>query len=416
MQRQMLIVKLDGDLYGIDVRLIQEVIKATQWREIPDAPNFIAGMISLRNSIIPLIKIKRFLDVPMFDLYCNKKVIILNFGEDVRIGVMVDDVVGIHYYDEKEIRPVETFSRSSILEYIVGMVPKDKDKVAILDIFSMFFNNRGDFIYKNYLKQGSKEPLKIAKKDFNFLKSQMEKTPFPFNHFTQQEITQFIVKTAALQGISIEELVKHPKTFQLPHFDLEQKRQLFFENKPDFYAISEIFESLIKKKDHIKVWVLGNPTGEDAYSLSMLFHAFDFREQTIEIIHSHHNYDALKKAQEGVFPAKHLEAIPSELWPLFFVKEGEDMALNPEIKKNIIFDFYQPNQRYQPKDIDLIYAPNYLSAYSKEKEKVLKNMYRSLINKGILMLGLFENIEGFANTLKKYYIKNRLVFIKGVSE
>lgn len=417
MQRQMLIVKLDGDLYGIDVRLIQEVIKATQWRELPDAPNFIAGIISLRDHIIPLIKIKRLLDVPMFDLYRNKKIIILNFGEGVKIGVMVDDVVGIHYYDDKEIRSVDTISRSSVLDYIIGMVSKDGQKVAILDVFAMFFTHKGDFLYKHYFRKGEKASEKISKRDFYLLKTRVEKTRFPFNAFTQGGIVSFISKVASLKGLPIEVLLKDSEVFKSAHFDLEQKRHAFFENKADLYVISEIFESLLKKKDHLKIWVLGNPTGEDAYSLSMLFHSFELHGKRLSLIHSHHDFEALKKSRKGVYHKKTLDFIPFELWEKYFEKKDENyLSVRPEISDSIIFDFYKPNLKYQPSGVDLIYAPNYLSSYASQTDQVLRNIYRALSEKGILMLGLFENIEGFANTLKKYYIKNRLVFIKGAPE
>jgi len=108
MTRQILTILLDNDIFGIDVRVIQEVIKAFDVRRIPDAPNFIEGIINLRGEIIPLIKIKRLLETDFFDLYKNKKVIILNFGEGNKIGLVVDKVLRIISYENTEIKPLET--------------------------------------------------------------------------------------------------------------------------------------------------------------------------------------------------------------------------------------------------------------------------------------------------------------------
>ena len=163
MQRHMLIISLDGDYYGIDVRLIQEVIKAPVLRELPDAPNFIEGIISLRDAIIPMIKIKRLLDIPTFDLFPNKKVVIIHFGENVRIGVMVDNIIGIQNYEDSEIRPIDTISSSNIIKYILGVIKKDDKMVGILDIFSMFFSNKGDFLYKHFFNKGQVVVDKISR-------------------------------------------------------------------------------------------------------------------------------------------------------------------------------------------------------------------------------------------------------------
>lgn len=415
MQRQMLIIKLDGDHYGVDVRLIQEVIKNYSLRPLPDAPNFVEGIVSLRDSIIPLIKIKRLLNTPLFDLYKHKKVIILNFGEGVKIGIMVDEVVGIHYYDDSDIRPMDTVSRSNVIDYVMGIVHLEDKKVAILDVFSMFFTNKGDFLYTQYFKKGaaSNSSLSVSKKDYYMLKERMDKIDFPFNDFTQKGIIKFISRVAAVREEPIEKVLKNHKLFESSHFSLEQKRNIFFENQGDMYMINDIFDSLVKKKKKIRVWVIGNGRGEDAYSLSTLFHAFEDSFREIEIINSDDNLDALQEGQKLKLNKRALGNLPLELWDSYFeTSDKKTYAPNKKVKSSLIFDFYKPNPQFNPSDIDLIYAPNVLARYSDQMEMLIKTFYRSLNSGGILALGLFENIEGLVKNLKKYYIKNRLVFIK----
>lgn len=412
MQRQMLIIKLDGDHFGIDVRLIQEVIKHYNLRPLPDAPNFIEGITSLRDSIVPLIKIKRLLNSPLFDLYKQKKVIILNFGEGVKIGVLVDDVVGIHYYDDKEIRSVDTISRSNVLEYVIGVVQRNDIKVAILDVFAMFFTNKGDFLYTQYFKKGVSAEHRISKKEYYKLKEKIEKIDFPFNEVTQSGIVKHVSKIASLRGKPIESILHDRSIFERSHFLLEQKRRILFENQPDMYMINDALETFIKTKKRIKVWMLGNGHGEDAYSLAILFLSYENAYKEVTIINSDENLDMLTEGQRGRFTKEAFVNIPGELWPNYFDKEGDEYKIKSFIKKNIVFDFYKPNPKHQPFDVDIIYAPNYFARYSENTNEVLRSFCRALNPGGILALGLFENIEGFAKNLKKYYIKNRLVFIK----
>jgi len=50
---------LAGEEYGIDVRLVQEIIRVTDITQIPRGAEFIKGVINLRGRIIPVVDLKR---------------------------------------------------------------------------------------------------------------------------------------------------------------------------------------------------------------------------------------------------------------------------------------------------------------------------------------------------------------------
>src|SRR6185503_21248116 len=50
---------LSGEEYGVDVRLVQEIIRVTAITPVPRAPEFIKGVINLRGRIIPVVDVKR---------------------------------------------------------------------------------------------------------------------------------------------------------------------------------------------------------------------------------------------------------------------------------------------------------------------------------------------------------------------
>ena len=45
--------------YGVDVRLVQEIIRVADITQVPRAPEFIRGVINLRGRIIPVVDLKR---------------------------------------------------------------------------------------------------------------------------------------------------------------------------------------------------------------------------------------------------------------------------------------------------------------------------------------------------------------------
>jgi chemotaxis methyl-accepting protein methylase len=240
----------------------------------------------------------------------------------------------------------------------------------------------------------------------------VEENNFPFTEFTQQGIIKYINRIASLRGESVERVLKDRSIFQNSHFSLTQDRIFLFENKADMFMINDLFETQLKDKKEIKIWVLGNAGGYDAYSISLLYEAFDFNLKTLEIINSDDNLKGLIRGREAKLPKSALAYIPVTLWPVYFKQEKETFTLSKDVRDNVIFDFYKPNPRFQPSGVDLIYAPNYLARNKEQRNLLLRNFYRALNPGGILALGLFENIEGLVKNLKKYYIKNRLVFIK----
>ena len=50
---------LAGEEYGVDVRLVQEIIRVSEITQVPRAPEFIKGVINLRGRIIPVVDLKR---------------------------------------------------------------------------------------------------------------------------------------------------------------------------------------------------------------------------------------------------------------------------------------------------------------------------------------------------------------------
>ncbi|HOJ50088.1 MAG TPA: chemotaxis protein CheW [Spirochaetota bacterium] len=413
MRRQALTILLDNDIFGIDVRVIQEVIKINEVRKIPDAPNFIEGLINLRGEIIPLIKIKRLLETDFFDLYKDKKVLVLNFGEGNKIGIVVDKVLRIVSYDDSEIKPLDTISISKMVDYIIGTIEKENQKISIIDIMPIFYSSNGTFLYKRFFVKNDLDVF-VPKSLYYKIKEKLEKINFPFNELTKEGVIKYISKIANIRSMSIQDVIKDDSIFSSSHFSFKSERKCFFENKPDMYLIDEIFESLLseKKNKTIKVWILGNPSGEDARSISIIFNSFKTMNCGIKIINSYSDYDALKYGINKKYPVSYLNNIPSNLWNEYFISNNGDFTLKKEIESVISFDFFKSNPKFNPVDIDIIYAPNFILKNFDKISILMNNFYKALNKNGKLITGLFENIEFFEKRLKKYYIKNRVVFVK----
>jgi purine-binding chemotaxis protein CheW len=80
---------LAGEEYGIDVRLVQEIIRITEITQIPRAPEFIKGVINLRGRIIPVVDLKRKLSLGEVERTRQARIVVVKV-RDRLTGLLVD--------------------------------------------------------------------------------------------------------------------------------------------------------------------------------------------------------------------------------------------------------------------------------------------------------------------------------------
>jgi len=81
---------LSGEEYGIDVRLVQEIIRVSEITQVPRAPAFIKGVINLRGRIIPVIDLKQKLGLGEVSEAARQSRIVVVKVRDRLVGLLVD--------------------------------------------------------------------------------------------------------------------------------------------------------------------------------------------------------------------------------------------------------------------------------------------------------------------------------------
>jgi purine-binding chemotaxis protein CheW len=75
--------------YGVDVRLVQEIIRVSEITPVPRAPEFIKGVINLRGRIIPVVDLKRKLNLGEVEPSRQSRIVVVKL-KDRLIGLLVD--------------------------------------------------------------------------------------------------------------------------------------------------------------------------------------------------------------------------------------------------------------------------------------------------------------------------------------
>jgi purine-binding chemotaxis protein CheW len=80
---------LGREEYGVDVRLVQEIIRVSEITQVPRAPEFIKGVINLRGRIIPVVDLKRKLRLGDVEVLRQSRIVVVKIKERL-IGLLVD--------------------------------------------------------------------------------------------------------------------------------------------------------------------------------------------------------------------------------------------------------------------------------------------------------------------------------------
>lgn len=95
---QLIIFSLAGRLFGLDVKLVQEILPAVPLRSLPRSASHLRGLIDFRGQIIPVLNLRSLLRLPQ-DQELRSIVVIQFAGRNY--GLMVDGVREVLGADEK---------------------------------------------------------------------------------------------------------------------------------------------------------------------------------------------------------------------------------------------------------------------------------------------------------------------------
>ena len=124
-----------GEFFGVDILMVQEIIKNTAITDIPDSPDFIEGVINLRGNIIPIIDLQKRLKLT--DARKEKGqgvwILVLNIGGRVT-GFIVERVTRVLKVQSNMIKPPPELVVSGLKsDYIRGVCKQDQQLLVILD-------------------------------------------------------------------------------------------------------------------------------------------------------------------------------------------------------------------------------------------------------------------------------------------
>ena len=235
-------------------------------------------------------------------------------------------------------------------------------------------------------------------------------TGHDLSHYKQTTIRRRIERRMAINQINkISDFVKYLQQTPL-EVDILFKDMLigvtnFFRDPEAFKILKEqVLPGLLKNKDPdslIRIWSVGCSTGEEAYSLAILFSEvlnMVKKHFNIQIFASDIDVQAIDYARLGSYPDSIAADVSQERLHQYFIKEGNCYKVKKKIRDRVVFALQNVIKDPPFSKIDLVSCRNLLIYMDSELQKKVLPLFHYTLNRdGILFLGTSESIGEFTD-------------------
>jgi two-component system CheB/CheR fusion protein len=175
----------------------------------------------------------------------------------------------------------------------------------------------------------------------------------------------------------------------------------FFRDAEAFEMLErEIIPKILENKtseDAARIWVAGCATGEEAYSLAMLFAEQTktrVNAPTVQIFATDIDEPAIAQARAGLYTNSDVADVSPERLRMFFRKEDENFRVRRELREMVLFAAHNITKDPPFSHLDLVTCRNLLIYLNRTAQnRVMETAHFALDPGGFLFLGSSESAD-----------------------
>jgi len=139
-RKQVVVFLLADEEYAVDITQSKQIIKVSKITPVPNTPEYVRGVINLRGQIVPVVDLRKRFNIT--GAVEKERIITIEY-EDILIGLLVDDIKEVLWYDiEKELESAPEIDSAVKQDFIKGVIKKGKRLIVLIDLEKLLFDNR----------------------------------------------------------------------------------------------------------------------------------------------------------------------------------------------------------------------------------------------------------------------------------
>ncbi|MGD0817756.1 MAG: chemotaxis protein CheB [Methanomassiliicoccales archaeon] len=251
------------------------------------------------------------------------------------------------------------------------------------------------------------------------------KTGNDFSKYKQSTIRRRIdrrmtVHSLTDMGAYVRYLQENPAEVHILFKELLINVTSFFRDKDAFEVLTNtVLNRLFEDKPEnyvFRIWVPGCASGEEAYSLAILFreHMNAIKQSfKVQIYATDIDDDAIATARAGMYPSNIALDVSADRLRQFFSKEETGYRIKKEIREMVIFAIQNVIKDPPFTKMDLISCRNLLIYLDAEAQtRIIPTFHYALKQKGVLFLSPSESIGNFTDLFVPIDKKHKIYQVK----
>lgn len=129
---QVVVFRIGGQQFAFNILEVERILRYEAPVPLPKAPDFLEGMLSYTSGPVPVVDLRKRLDVEA-PVRKETRIMILEW-EQGKIGVIVDAVVELLKVSAEEVTPPPPLVRGLAADYINGIITRNGRTVVVLAV------------------------------------------------------------------------------------------------------------------------------------------------------------------------------------------------------------------------------------------------------------------------------------------
>jgi two-component system, chemotaxis family, CheB/CheR fusion protein len=338
-------------------------------------------------------------------------VILSGTGADGTLGVKaIKDHGGLVIAQDPDEAGYGGMPRNAIMTGAVDLV---LPVAAIPDALMRIGHAQNGFGAEDELRDGLPEVIDLLR----------ARTAHDFTLYKPGTLQRRISRRMAAAGVGINDVHRYIHILETDADELNLLAKDLLINVTSFFRDPQVFTLLAEKiipdllssrapDRPIRIWIAGCSTGEETYSLAILFREAISAAQLgvkLQIFASDVDPDAVAAAREGLYPETIAAEVSAERIARFFSKEDHSYRVSPELRAAVVFTVQDVLVDPPFSRLDFVSCRNLLIYLRAEAQaKVLALFHFALEPGGILLLGTSETVGGSDGRFELIFKPERL--------
>lgn len=133
MEQQLVVFELSNELYGINIAMVESIIKMQAITKLPQTPAYVKGVTNLRGSVLPVIDLRTRFALNEKEDSRQTRIMIVTLGS-VKAGIIVDGVSEVLRVSDESIEPLPPMVNSVDSVFLKGIVRLEDRLIILLEL------------------------------------------------------------------------------------------------------------------------------------------------------------------------------------------------------------------------------------------------------------------------------------------